>query len=119
MGETRLVDRSEIGLFLHVSGQQMAALQQEPGFPEPAAVSERGEIYDFTEIEQWAITAGYRATFRNYLESSITYDEEADSSNEIDPELTRQQLLSLIEPYGFTLDNAIPGTFEKILNKAF
>ncbi|SIH24686.1 Uncharacterised protein [Mycobacteroides abscessus subsp. abscessus] len=117
MSETRLVDHSEISYFLHVSDQQMATLQQEPGFPEPAAGSQRGDVYDFALIEQWAIAAGHRTTFRSYLESSIAYDEEADP--EIDPDSTRQQFLALIEPYGFTLDNAIPGTFEEILRKAF
>lgn len=119
MSELRLVGSAEIGHFLNVSRQRVTQLQREPGFPEPLADLAMGKVYDFNDIEQWAIETGRRETFRYYLEAAIADDADRDPDGEIDAEATREQFLSLIEPYGFTLDNAIPATFGVGLDKSF
>lgn len=55
-------------------------------------------------------------TFRRYLEGLSIDDAEED--DEIDPEATREQLLAIIEPYGFTLDDVIPSDFYDVLRKS-
>jgi hypothetical protein len=55
-------------------------------------------------------------TFRRYLEALNIDDAEAD--DEIDPEATHKQLLAIIEPYGFTLDDVIPSGFYDVLRKS-
>ncbi len=118
MGETKLVGSSEIGRFLNISRQRVTQLQREPDFPEPIASLAMGKIYDYNAIERWAIETGRRETFRRYLDATIADDAESDPDDEIDHEATKVQFVSLIESYGFTLDNAIPGTFMEILEKS-
>ncbi|MEU0498071.1 hypothetical protein [Mycobacterium sp. NPDC006124] len=63
-----------------------------------------------------ASNTGPDITFRRYLQG-LTIDD-ADEDDEIDPEATREQLLAVIEPYGFTLDDVIPAGFYEVLRKS-
>ena len=55
-------------------------------------------------------------TFRRYLEGLSIDDAQED--DEIDSEATRDQLLAIIEPNGFTLDDVIPRDFYDVLRKS-
>lgn len=117
MSESKIVGSAEIGRFLNISRQRVTQLQNEPDFPKPIATLAMGKVYGFDGIERWSIDTGRRQTFRDYLDDLMA-DDADDVDGDIDPEATKEQFLTLIEPYGYTLDNAIPGTFIEILRKS-
>lgn len=78
-----------------------------------------GKVYDFNTIERWAIDTSRRTTFQDYLDDLTADDTEADLDDEIDHAATQKEFLALIASYGYTLDNAIPGTFIELLRKSF
>lgn len=118
----RLVGSAEIVHFLALSRQRVTQLQATEGFPTPLAELAMGKVYDFADIQKWAIETGHRQTFREYRDHVLA--ELRDASDPVeDAEATHeaacQEFDDIITPYGFALDDAIPGTFVELLRKVF
>lgn len=120
MGQVVLAGSAEIARFLDISRQRVTQLQAYPEFPEPLACLAMGKVYDFAAIERWAIETGRRITFREWWDDRIKdmADSEPDP-DDLDVEGMTQDFADEIARYGYTFENAIPGTYAEMLALAW